>query len=102
MIRPPPRSTLFPYTTLFRSCRGAAGFRGPMNDAALVVLHVEHGDRVRIGPDEFRYRSFLQNNHFLRVVGCTSVMRKQRSTQRQKTNNQSYAHFSCWHSPPPQ
>src|SRR2546426_4042450 len=24
MIRPPPRSTLFPYTTLFRSRRGAA------------------------------------------------------------------------------
>src|SRR2546428_4655867 len=31
MIRRPPRSTLFPYTTLFRSCdprRGAAGARG--------------------------------------------------------------------------
>src|SRR5690349_23702487 len=26
MIRRPPRSTLFPYTTLFRSCRGG-GFR---------------------------------------------------------------------------
>src|SRR2546429_5046306 len=25
MIRRPPRSTLFPYTTLFRSCRGARG-----------------------------------------------------------------------------
>src|SRR5687768_17960937 len=25
MIRRPPRSTLFPYTTLFRSCRGDAG-----------------------------------------------------------------------------
>src|SRR3712207_8696855 len=25
MIRRPPRSTLFPYTTLFRSCRAAAG-----------------------------------------------------------------------------
>src|SRR5688572_32483165 len=25
MIRRPPRSTLFPYTTLFRSCQGAAG-----------------------------------------------------------------------------
>src|SRR5438309_9319632 len=24
MIRPPPRSTLFPYTTLFRSCAGHA------------------------------------------------------------------------------
>src|SRR5256885_7922882 len=27
MIRRPPRSTLFPYTTLFRSCRGAARWR---------------------------------------------------------------------------
>src|SRR5438132_5402551 len=27
-IRPPPRSTLFPYTTLFRSCRG--GTRGDL------------------------------------------------------------------------
>src|SRR2546426_2829162 len=26
MIRRPPRSTLFPYTTLFRSQRGVAGF----------------------------------------------------------------------------
>src|SRR5690554_7129560 len=25
MIPPPPRSTLFPYTTLFRSCLGMAG-----------------------------------------------------------------------------
>src|SRR5436305_12292612 len=25
MIRPPPRSTLFPYTTLFRSADGASG-----------------------------------------------------------------------------
>src|SRR5438034_1887202 len=28
MIRRPPRSTLFPYTTLFRSAGGAAGIRG--------------------------------------------------------------------------
>src|SRR5207249_5514555 len=27
MIRRPPRSTLFPYTTLFRSSRSSAGFR---------------------------------------------------------------------------
>src|SRR2546426_12643638 len=26
MIRRPPRSTLFPYTTLFRSCTGSPGF----------------------------------------------------------------------------
>src|SRR3712207_7865397 len=28
MIRRPPRSTLFPYTTLFRSCAGAEGEAG--------------------------------------------------------------------------
>src|SRR2546430_12398237 len=28
MIRRPPRSTLFPYTTLFRSCRRSAGGGG--------------------------------------------------------------------------
>src|SRR2546430_12097761 len=29
MIRRPPRSTLFPYTTLFRSCKNFAGTLGP-------------------------------------------------------------------------
>src|SRR5258707_5877532 len=34
MIRRPPRSTLFPYTTLFRSCRGAGenGISFPRGD----------------------------------------------------------------------
>src|SRR3712207_7750563 len=32
MIRRPPRSTLFPYTTLFRSCAGAGrGKNGPLS-----------------------------------------------------------------------
>src|SRR5438034_5118015 len=31
MIRRPPRSTLFPYTTLFRSSEGAVRSRGPKN-----------------------------------------------------------------------
>src|SRR5690242_21314505 len=30
MIRPPPRSTLFPYTTLFRSAPDAVVVRGPL------------------------------------------------------------------------
>src|SRR5689334_24828459 len=29
MIRPPPRSTLFPYTTLFRSCGHSDAWRKP-------------------------------------------------------------------------
>src|SRR2546429_5502906 len=40
MIRRPPRSTLFPYTTLFRSVRGYFGARGrcaPEDDAAIQI-----------------------------------------------------------------
>src|SRR2546429_4559 len=38
MIRRPPRSTLFPYTTLFRSPRGSADVRGEQ----LAALETEH------------------------------------------------------------
>src|SRR2546430_7792785 len=43
MIRRPPRSTLFPYTTLFRSTGGAHGL------AALGTLGPRKGRAVRIG-----------------------------------------------------
>src|SRR3712207_8655487 len=49
MIRRPPRSTLFPYTTLFRSDRVGAG-GDELADVALRALdhqvHVEDGARV--------------------------------------------------------
>src|SRR5437763_12253835 len=38
MIRPPPPSTLFPYTTLFRSCRLLDDAHG--HDSAVVHAHV--------------------------------------------------------------
>src|SRR2546427_4946912 len=40
MIRRPPRSTLFPYTTLFRSLelRGADVWRVPASDPALISI----------------------------------------------------------------
>src|SRR2546430_3440733 len=37
MIRRPPRSTLFPYTTLFRSAEGILTTRGGMTSHAAVV-----------------------------------------------------------------
>src|SRR6266480_7864690 len=40
MIRRPPRSTLFPYTTLFRSRRGRSYIRAPVAEAGFVHLHV--------------------------------------------------------------
>src|SRR2546422_9740743 len=51
MIRRPPRSTLFPYTTLFRSLAGdAQGQRGPQRDAGREVrarLSVPFAERRR-------------------------------------------------------
>src|SRR2546427_3398731 len=41
MIRRPPRSTLFPYTTLFRSVGLCAGFQKPSHFA------LEHGEALR-------------------------------------------------------
>src|SRR3712207_8644369 len=38
MIRRPPRSTLFPYTTLFRSAEGAAAAEAPYRIVGTVTL----------------------------------------------------------------
>src|SRR2546426_6518072 len=46
MIRRPPRSTLFPYTTLFRSV--------PSSRSDMYTMHIlaTSGQRVRVGPEE--------------------------------------------------
>src|SRR5256885_13650186 len=41
MIRRPPRSTLFPYTTLFRSVSAGGGS----------IARVDHGGALKVGPD---------------------------------------------------
>src|SRR3712207_8785477 len=48
MIRRPPRSTLFPYTTLFRSdpIDGTRAFIGGLADWTIVAALVEHGRPV--------------------------------------------------------
>src|SRR5690349_22274904 len=46
MLRPPPRSTLFPYTTLFRSYIHASRY-GDATSGGKVVWKVEPGDNVR-------------------------------------------------------
>src|SRR3712207_7074327 len=45
MIRRPPRSTLFPYTTLFRSELAA----GPLRDESVKFYGVHIEDRERVG-----------------------------------------------------
>src|SRR3712207_8844892 len=52
MIRRPPRSTLFPYTTLFRSRRSGSRTRQPMRSLRMVSL-VEAGLSVNRGQRGF-------------------------------------------------
>src|SRR2546430_7836581 len=49
MIRRPPRSTLFPYTTLFRSKRGAYGFDGPGVGRVFVAATLQRRRREGAG-----------------------------------------------------
>src|SRR3712207_7900334 len=49
MIRRPPRSTLFPYTTLFRSGRRAASGPGHLAPDGLVLLAQRRPRRLLLG-----------------------------------------------------
>src|SRR3712207_8790242 len=99
MIRRPPRSTLFPYTTLFRSlggCRPSArpgalarpeefeqlrlegrGEAGPGRAAAAVQVDVEAGRRVQRRSEE--HTSELQSRQYL-VCRLLLEKKKQRLT----------------------
>src|SRR5258708_9877113 len=52
MIRRPPRSTLFPYTTLFRSCCGATS-------------GLKHGHFARFGQRQLQFRTNMQSDRVL-------------------------------------
>src|SRR3712207_8657649 len=82
MIRRPPRSTLFPYTTLFRSHReqfDAAGLRGYLDEHHRVrmglralgvfrsAIHTEdqHVERLRGGLRSEEHTSELQSRQYL-------------------------------------
>src|SRR5438876_6100370 len=56
LTRPPPRSTLFPYTTLFRS-RSGGRLRARRGDPARGVAHAGQRGDVSEGPAAHRARS---------------------------------------------
>src|SRR2546425_3483096 len=60
MIRRPPRSTLFPYTTLFRSARLRARQRGVCRQSDEPVLLLSAG--ARRGPEALGGRTRLPRN----------------------------------------
>src|SRR3712207_8792906 len=84
MIRRPPRSTLFPYTTLFRSHVAAHG-RRDRGDRHLVAPGAEHRPAVLVA--EQAVGRALHHQHVL-------VMRDRKSTRLNSSHaNISYAVF---------
>src|SRR2546427_5920449 len=73
MIRRPPRSTLFPYTTLFRSQRGLARARAAHHGhelarAYLQVDAVQHGDGGLARSEEHTSELQSQSNIVCRLL----------------------------------
>src|SRR5436190_18024789 len=65
MIRPPPRSTLFPYTTLFRSLYGAGNAR-----EAFAALRRHR----QIRPEKSRLARFLRDRKSTRLNSSHTVI----------------------------
>src|SRR2546430_6892307 len=88
MIRRPPRSTLFPYTTLFRSRPGRPGevrriSRGlPLVAELLLDLgHDLRRDRPAVGPRSEEHTSELQSQSNLVCRLLLEKKKKNRNTQ---------------------
>src|SRR5690242_20880978 len=79
MIRRPPRSTLFPYTTLFRSARlalGGAGFPAPCS--LLPALNIASGCHPIVRSRSEEHTSELQSH--VNLV-CRLLLEKKKKKQ---------------------
>src|SRR5260370_29788807 len=99
MIRRPPRSTLFPYTTLFRSttprqparrCRCAPPLRGPDVHTVATVHQIAH--RIRVERSE-EHTSELQSH--LNLVCRLLLEKKKKKNQLLQKHQDQIAHQ--WH-----
>src|SRR5947209_15811204 len=84
MIRRPPRSTLFPYTTLFRSSGQEIG---DDTDARLVVLGIEHAYSKE--PDNSDRKSTRLNSSHANIsyaVFCLKKKKTRKSNSRKTPN----------------
>src|SRR2546422_4305696 len=98
MIRRPPRSTLFPYTTLFRSPRGGAAPSLSVPAPVSLTSSVRHGpwkkDRTFTAPPRSEeHTSELQSR--LHLV-CRLLLEKKKKIKIKKLRNKRNYHMSCF------
>src|SRR5688572_31891535 len=95
MIRRPPRSTLFPYTTLFRSCEADLGSPPYVVGGVLVARAMQ--------PIKYLQSNGLRQNHYIRSEEHTSELQSQSNLvcrlllekkKKNKNNNIQYDTYS--------
>src|SRR2546422_5320144 len=90
MIRRPPRSTLFPYTTLFRSRKDADAGRGRENENDAIQRH-GHG-RLRQCEEEIRRldrkSTRLNSSHGYISYAVFCLKKKKNKQEKMKTTKQ--------------
>src|SRR2546430_9690073 len=102
MIRRPPRSTLFPYTTLFRSISEAAGYPSPCFFSKSVQSHekkrvvifasAEEKKHERTGDRSEEHTSELQSQSNL---VCRLLLEKKKSAARVALQLHPRCHMHC-------
>src|SRR2546427_1848634 len=89
MIRRPPRSTLFPYTTLFRSLQLAYRRRG-LDDAHLVAGVLAAADEMHVRVDEAR-----NDGRALQVDGAAARAERSARSEEHTSELQSQSNLVC-------
>src|SRR5688572_31657520 len=95
MIRRPPRSTLFPYTTLFRSSQKIQCRRQPV----FQILEIELDGRALCGRVQDRKSTRLNSSHsqISYAVFCLKKKKKPKKNTKSlqiKTDNYTHKHMS--------
>src|SRR2546425_5699956 len=82
MIRRPPRSTLFPYTTLFRSQRAAYGAqRTPYEDVPLTQIRKTIAKRLAASIGPIRSEEHTSELQSLAYLVCRLLLEKKKKTK---------------------
>src|SRR2546430_11233700 len=86
MIRRPPRSTLFPYTTLFRSPAHSTlpRNRNPRSPADRGSTMEESGDLIRVAPRSTRSEEHTSELQSQSNLVCRLLLEKKKKTQQQQ------------------
>src|SRR2546425_5094853 len=98
MIRRPPRSTLFPYTTLFRSdskqrhpeaiCSVQSGFHFTFTHGTITFLKRNHFPRRRLASRELRSEEHTSELQSLAYLVCRLLLEKKNNTANLKKSAQ--------------